>query len=149
MADNQKMKALRATDRSHEQKTIDLETTTEQIAKVRLLHNGDRADVWLWRRLNDKFYLAVKSYEEGVHQWHGGVPMEHYILNTVLLPHPRIIRPQTFRRLPDRQVELGFEYYHGGNLSRFVDDEAGIGRSEGFLWNVFVQIADALALLRK
>ncbi len=101
------------------------------------------------KRCDDGSDLVVKKYTKEVAHWHGNVPMQYYILKTVLPPHHRIIDCQSFLGIPGGQVELGFELCNGGNLTRFVDDKDGVGRSEPFLWNVFIQIADALALLRK
>ncbi len=63
--------------------------------------------------------------------------------------HRGIAHCLNWRKVDPISSEIAFDFYKGGDLTRFVDVDTDIGRSEDFIWNVFVQIADALAFLRK
>lgn len=148
MTANQKKKILRLTDGNLEEKGYDLKLAPGKYEKVHLLHQGPKAEVWLWRQRSDDRLFAVKSYDNEELDWQNDVPMERYILKEVLPPNPRIIKCQNFRILADGRLEMAFEYYAGGDLGKLVR-LAEDPLPENLLWHIFEQMANALALLRK
>ena len=80
----------------------------------------------------------------------GNRPREVRILKDILPRHQRINRLVNHAFTPasllgNRSLVLYFEYYSGGDLSRYISVHNR--PSELFIWRIFIQLADALALL--
>lgn len=149
MAADQKKKTLRLTDGKQEESSYDLKSAPGKYEKICLLHEGPRAEVWQWRRRSDNRLFAVKSYSDEGSEGQDSMPMEVCIFKEVLPPHHGIVNCENWRIVPPRNLDITFDFYEGGDLGTLIDHDTDIGRSEDFIWNVVVQIADVLAFLRK
>lgn len=120
--------------------------------RKRLLGEGGQGSSWLCEQKSDSKLVVVKEYkdaEDYVFLESQGKPLEVYILRDVLPSHPGILDCIDWGTCNARET-LGvmFDYCEGGDLKKFTKSKAR-RPSEDFIWNVFIQMADALAFLRK
>lgn len=113
--------------------------------KIKILGRGGEGICWLCERESDKKRIVMKTYDRWVE--HDGRPLELFILLYIIPNHPRINYCDGWAVLPDKQLEAYYDYCKGGDLSSFMVRHERC--HESFIWHVFMQIADALALLRE
>lgn len=119
----------------------------EGYRKLKFLGQGSEGSSWLCERRSDKKLIVQKSYNEWVK--YKGIPLEAHILQSVVPGHPRILYCDVWSILDYKKLDLYYEYCKGGDLGQFISRHGRSRHSEDFIWHVFMQIADALAFLRK
>lgn len=113
---------------------------------IRPIGAGGQAENWLCRRSSDGNYIVRKRYTE----WKsvaGEIPSEAYILQVTIPRHPRILYCDSWGFKADGSLLMYFEYCFGGSLEKY-GPRVGYTVPEDFVWHVFVQVAEALVLLR-
>jgi serine/threonine protein kinase len=75
----------------------------------------------------------------------GNTPREVKILQDTLRPHPRIINLISYNVGKSGELDTYYDYHAGGDLQHHLQPQTGA--SEGFIWHVFRQMAEALAYL--
>ena len=118
----------------------------EGFRKIRKVGEGGEGVIWLVERRRDRALLARKTYSK--YNEYNGMPSEVYIMYEAIPLHPRILTLESWEIRPDLRLDIYFPYCRGGDLGQFIP-EHGRGLPEEFVWHVFIQVADALALLRK
>jgi len=122
-----------------------LKEIDEDMRFVRQIGAGDQGVAKLFQRTRDGRLFVRKSYHENTP---GRLPHEGFILSSAIAPHPRILKIVGFQRASGSGANLFFQYCEGGNLKDFAR-EYGRGLPEPFVWHIFVQMAEALALIRE
>ena len=113
---------------------------------VKKLHEGGQGKVVVVKRKSDKKLLVRK--EQRVYSMFGDMPCEMHILEKVLTHHPRIVEFEGGNYLkPNNELVLYFEYCQGGDLYDYMPRQGERGASEGFIWDCFIQLAEATAFL--
>lgn len=118
--------------------------------QVKRIGQGAEGTVTLWRRRKDGRPVVRKKFHD--RRIVDPLPLEVEILHKTLpYKHPRIIR--MFRseavvghNAADLSLCLYYEYCGGGDLSKYLP-KRGDMVPEAFIWHIFLQMADALALL--
>ena len=129
-----------AASRHHSKKT---EESYEEIKK---LGAGGQGKVVVVKRKSDRKVLVRK--EQNVYKMLGDMPCEMHILQKVLKHHPRIIEFDSGTYLKaNNALVLYFEFCKGGDLYDYMPRRGEKGASEGFIWDCFIQLAEALAFL--
>ena len=120
----------------------------DQLAQI---GQGGQGKVWIVKRVRDGKVL-VRKEQRRFDMHSSGIPVEQFIFQDVLTPHPSILGFDHANflhgdngRAPS--LVLYFEHCKGGDLSQFQPRNGDNGPSEMFLWQVFLQLADAIAFL--
>lgn len=112
--------------------------------QIRLIGEGGQGKTWLMKRIVDGKLLVRKEQLSFVK--HDGIPYEMYLFEQVMTPHPRVVGfDHASYSAEARSLSMYFEYGRGGDLDQFID--GGHRVSESFMWQIFIQLADALAFL--
>ena len=113
--------------------------------RVRRIGQGSEGTCHLLQSKDTGKYLVRKMVT--TFRMDGDLPREVKILRDKLDPHRHIVYLFDWAFEVDdnrhRSLSLLFEYYSGGDLSRYGSG----GTEESFLWHVFRQMAEALAYL--
>ena len=118
----------------------------ESYDEVKKLGEGGQGKVVVVKRKSDKKILVRK--EQNVYKMFGDVPCEMHILDKVLKHHPRIIEFDSANYLKaNNALVLYFELCNGGDLIDYMPRRGERGASEGFIWDCFTQLAEAIAFL--
>lgn len=118
----------------------------ESYEEIRKIGEGGQGYVSIVQRKSDRKILVRK--EQYTYSMYGSVPCEMYIFESVLTHHRRILDFDHANYVnADGTLVLYFEHCKGGDLSRYIPRAGEKRVSEDFLWQCFIQIADALAFL--
>ena len=90
-----------------------------------------REDILVVRKVLDEYPMIRET------------PLKVRILNEILPRHHSILHI-FYWSFKDRRLELYYNYCAGGSLDRLVPKTNPGSLSEGFIWHVFVQLAEAL-----
>lgn len=120
----------------------------DQLAQI---GEGGQGKVWIVKRVRDKKVL-VRKEQRKFYMHSSGIPVEQYIFQDVLTPHPSILGFDHANFLHgdhgrEPSLVMYFEHCKGGDLSKFQPRNGDKGPPEAFLWHVFLQLADAIAFL--
>jgi len=119
--------------------------STEDFEFVRRISTGGTATCDLVRRKADGVLLVRKIHSRFT-MVENIKPLEVRILHDILPPHNRTIDLIAYsHHTRDPSLTLYFEYCEGPDLSHIIRKRKIL--PESFIWHVFVQIAEALALL--
>ena len=123
-------------------------TVRQGLVCLKELNHGSDGSVYLCQRSSDGMLLVVKYYNQLFEP--GQLPREIDMLGNVLPPHPLVVYLENYIHWPDGELQANFHYCEGGDLAAYYSGPHGEhARSEGFIWHVFVQMAEALVFLRK
>ena len=121
---------------------------------MRRIASARNGDIWLYLRSRDQKPLIQKSFLQKWEMASGSVaqyPLEVILLVCILPRCPQILPLESWSYGPDYDLLLAYPYCRGGDLEQLGTwmMDSGMRVTETFVWNVFVQIADALAMLRE
>ena len=120
--------------------------TEDSYEEVKSLGSGGQGKVVVVKRKRDRKVLVRK--EQNVYKMFGDMPCETHILAKVLKNHPRIIEFDSASYLKaNNALVLYFEFCKGGDLLDYMPRRGEKGVSESFIWDCFIQLAEALAFL--
>lgn len=109
---------------------------------------GERTNTCTWGCDLKGTLVVMKQYRHWDEHHKNVKPMETYILRKALDRQPHItqcLSPEINRK---NELTVVYPYYRLGSLDKLVIRGREGERSEAFLWNVFNQMASALAFLR-
>ena len=118
---------------------------------IRTIGEGGQGKTELVRRVADRKTLIRKEQKRFKMHESKALPLESYIFEHVLEPHPGIVlfdhssyvRPCASDR--SGSLVLYFEHCEGGDLDSYIDTKVLV--PEKWIWKVFVQLAEALAYM--
>ncbi|CAF9920989.1 G2-specific serine/threonine protein kinase [Imshaugia aleurites] len=118
----------------------------EYYDQIRKIGEGGQGKLWIVKRKSDRKILVRKTQKR--FSMFGSIPCEMHIFENVLTSHPRILEFDHANYAEAcGSLVLYFEHCQGGDLSEYVPGGGQSGASEKFIWQCFVQLADALAFL--
>ena len=117
-------------------------TFKDQYVFIKSLGEGGQGKTEACRRKRDGKVLVRKVQKD--YSMHGDYPREMYIFENVLSPHPSIVEFDHANYIKaNHSLVLYFEHCEGGDLHQYI----GTNPSEDLIWQIFIQLADALAFL--
>lgn len=125
------------------------DTKTSRYKTIRKIGEGGQGKTELVERCEDLKRLIRK--EQRFFEMHGNLPLESFLFENIIIPHPNIVEYDHGNLLAPiaghkaGSLVMYFEYCEGGDLYEKVGNPKG--SSERFMWQVLVQLADALAFL--
>ena len=118
----------------------------ETYEEIRKLGEGGQGKLWIVKRKSDMKILVRKDQKR--FSMFGSLPTEVHIFEKILTHHPRIIEFDHANYIEaNGTLVLYFEHCRGGDLHDYLPRRGEKGMSERFLWQCFVQLADAIAFL--
>ena len=114
------------------------------LEKIRLIGSGSQGESWLMRLVSEDMLVVRKVFDRFLTD--GEMPLEVRILNHVLPRHHSIIRIFDWIFHHGR-LQIYYNYCAGGSLGDVVPEGNPGLLPEGFLWHVFLQLAEALEVL--
>lgn len=118
----------------------------ESYEEIKKLREGGQGKVVVVKRKSDSKTLVRKEQKE--YKMFFDLPCEIHILEKVLKGHPRIIEFEGGNYLKaNNALVLYFEFCKGGDLFDYMPRRGERGASEGFIWDCFTQLAEAIAFL--
>lgn len=118
----------------------------ESYDQLRSIGEGGQGKLWIVKRKSDRKILVRK--EQKRFDMHGSIPCEMHIFENVLTSHPRILEFDHANYIQaNGSLVLYFEHCQGGDLTEYIPRGGKNGVSESFLWECFIQLADAIAFL--
>ena len=121
-------------------------TNPESYEEVKKLMDGGQGKVCVVKRKSDKKLLVRK--EQKHYYLYQGSPFEMHILEKVLTKHPRIVEFESGNYMKaNNNLVMYFEYCKGGDLGDYIPRSGEKGVSETFMWDCFIQLAEAVAFL--
>ena len=116
----------------------------DQYVILKTIGKGGQGRTEICKRKRDSKVLVRKVQKE--FRWLGDRPKEWVLFEEILIPHPSIVVfDHANYQDHDKSLVLYFEHCEGGDLQHFIDEYDR--PSEKLIWQVFVQLADALAFL--
>ncbi|KAK3172252.1 hypothetical protein OEA41_005572 [Lepraria neglecta] len=115
-----------------------------QFDRIRIIGRGSQGDCWLMRTIREDRLVVRKVLDK--YPMIRETTLEVRILNKILPRHHSILHI-FYWSFKDRRLELYYNYCAGGSLDRLVPKANPGSLSEGFIWHVFVQLAEALEAL--
>ncbi|KAL6720561.1 hypothetical protein ACLMJK_002485 [Lecanora helva] len=111
---------------------------------LKTLGEGGQGRTEIIERHRDRKTLVRKIQRN--FEWIGNEAKEAFIFEKILKPHPSIVLfDHANLRDKDQWLTMYFEHCSGGDLQDWIDKYER--PTERFLWQVFIQLADALAYL--
>ncbi|KAL8872117.1 MAG: hypothetical protein Q9174_002191, partial [Haloplaca sp. 1 TL-2023] len=147
-----------ATARQAPQATQDLSSLRPSLPYRRMhylrrLGEGGEGYADLFRLHNPRTLLVVKTFKETpqlvrLRGSEHAKPLEAHILNDILGPHPRILKLYDYIHNA-RATMMFYEFCELNTLQEVIENywKHGMRVPEGFIWHVFLQMAEALAYI--
>lgn len=108
------------------------------------LGQGAQGSVWLARKLTSKKFYALKETRD--FEISHGEPMEVRILSDIIGKHKNIVQLMDYDFAFDSRLLLYYDFCAGGDLETLMKRSNAV-REEACVWNLFLQLADAIAFL--